>query len=102
MNKYRAIKTEVDGIVFDSKREAARYSDLKLLVRAGTIMDLQIQPAFELTVNGVRIGEYRADFCYRALDGKTTVEDVKGVRTPVYRLKKRLVEALYSIRILEV
>lgn len=100
-NKYRAVKTELDGIVFDSKREANRYSELKLLLRAGTITELHIQPAFDVAVNGVPICRYIADFRYTALDGKVTVEDVKGMRTPAYRLKKKLVEALYGIRILE-
>lgn len=102
VNKYKAIKTEVDGVLFDSQREAKRYADLKLLVRAGTIKDLQLQPAFEITINGRHICNYRADFSYSALDGKITVEDSKGVRTPLYKLKKKLVEAAYGIRIIEV
>jgi len=66
MNKYRNIKTTVDGIRFDSKREAERYSELKLLERAGIITDLKLQPKFELIPkhNGNRALTYIADFSY--------------------------------------
>jgi dsDNA-binding SOS-regulon protein len=65
MSKYGAVRTEVDGISFASKKEARRYSELKLLERAGEIADLQLQPRFPLTVNGVRVCTYVADFQYR-------------------------------------
>jgi len=94
-NKYRAVKTEVDGIVFDSKREAARYMELMLLQRAGEISHLELQPVYECVVNGKKICTYRADFRYFTKLGNI-VEDVKGVKTPIYRLKKKLVEALYA------
>jgi hypothetical protein len=103
MTKYGAIRTEVDGITFASKSEARRYAELKLLERAGAIYDLTLQPRFDLSVNGVKIGTYVADF--RDVDGETheiLVEDVKGVRTPVYRLKAKLVKALYGIAVQEV
>ena len=101
-NKYRAVKTEVDGIVFDSKREAARYMELMLLERAGEISHLELQPVYECVVNGKKICTYRADFRYFTKLGNI-VEDVKGVKTPIYRLKKKLVEALYAgVTILEV
>ena len=101
MNKYHARKTEVDGIVFDSKREAARYSELKLLQAAGEIRDLELQPEYELAVAGRVVGKYIADFRYMD-GGRVVVEDAKGVRTDVYRLKKKMVEAIYGIKILEV
>lgn len=103
MSKYHSVRTVVDNVTFDSKREADRYSELKLLIRAGTIRDLELQPEFPVVVNGVKICVYRADFAYSALDGKRTVEDVKSgpTKTPVYRLKRKLVEAIYDIRILE-
>lgn len=100
MSKYHAIKTEVDGFVFDSKAEARRYSELKLLEKVGEIKDLQLQPPFPVFVNGKLICHYIADFSYHE-KGKYIVEDVKGVKTPVYRLKKKLVEALYNITITE-
>jgi hypothetical protein len=102
-NKYRNIKTEVDGILFDSQREALRYKELLLLERQGKICDLELQPVFRIVVNGKKIAKYIADFRYRDRCTSTTViEDVKGMRTSVYQLKKKLVEALYNIQIIEV
>ena len=101
-SKYKAVKTEVDGIVFDSKREAARYMELRLLERAGKISHLELQPAFECRIDGKKICTYKADFKYFTAK-ECVVEDVKGVKTPVYRLKKKLVEALYpGVKIQEV
>ena len=99
-NKYSAIKTEVDGIIFDSKREATRYYDLRIRQRQGLIQNLVLQKKFELVVNGVKIGSYVADFVYTE-EGQSIVEDAKGVKTPVYRLKKKLMLALYGIEIRE-
>jgi hypothetical protein len=101
MTKYGAIRTEVDGITFASKAEARRYDELKLMLKAGAISRLDIQPRFPLTVNGVTVGAYVGDFAYMD-NGKLVVEDVKGVKTPVYRLKAKLVRALYGIEIVEV
>lgn len=100
--KYRNKKTSVDGIRFDSKREANRYMELKLLERAGAIKDLRRQVSYVL-INKSRYGraiKYVADFVYYE-DGKLVVEDVKGVRTPVYKLKKRLMAEVYGIEIKE-
>jgi hypothetical protein len=100
MNKYRNIKTEVDGITFHSKKEAARYSDLKLLERAGQIKDLRIQVPFLFELNDVRICKYFADFVYRE-NGKEVVEDCKGKRTKDYMIKRKLMKAFFAIEILE-
>ena len=102
-NKYRAVKTEVDGIMFDSKREAARYVELKEKLDAGIIQDLKLQPKFNCIVKGTKVCTYRADFEYLLVDdvgpqgqiGYYVVEDVKGYKTDVYKLKKKLVEALF-------
>ena len=102
-SKYRAIKTEVDGIMFDSKKEAGRYVELKKRLDAGIIQDLKLQPKFDCIINGKKICTYRADFEYLLVDeigpqGQISyyvVEDVKGFKTDVYRLKKKLVEALF-------
>jgi hypothetical protein len=102
-SKYRAIPTRVDGVRFASKAEASRFVELKLLEKAGKIQDLELQPSFQIEVNGHRVCVYKADFAYR--DGATwerVIEDVKGMRTPVYRLKKKLVEAQYGVTITEV
>lgn len=96
-NKYNAKKVVVDGITFDSKREAARYKELKALERVGKIDCLDLQPRFELQESfkhdgkTVRKIEYVADFKYLdvALE-KWVVEDVKGMKTDVYKLKKKL------------
>jgi len=93
----------VDGIYFDSKREANRYSELKMMEKAGIINSLKLQPEFKCVVNGKKVCTYKADFEYLMVDdigpqgqiGYYIVEDVKGFKTPVYRLKKKLVEACY-------
>lgn len=99
-NKYGAIKTTVDGIKFDSKKEAARYRALVLLQKAGHISDLSLQPKFDLIVNGTKIGFYKADFKYM-LNGDQVIEDVKGMKTPVYNLKKKMIKAIYGFDIYE-
>lgn len=109
-NKYRAIATVVDGIRFHSKKEARRYSELKLLENAGLISHLELQPEFPINVNGDAICKYIADFRYidnerlhpaTGARGCTVVEDVKGMKTPIYKLKKRLTEATYKGVIIE-
>ena len=102
MSKYHSKKEMVDGITFASKKEARRYQELKLLERAKAIQDLKLQVAFPLikkSINGREI-KYIADFVYYE-DGKLIVEDTKGYRTDVYKLKKRLVAELYGIKIRE-
>lgn len=105
VNKYNNKKTTLDGITFDSKKEAKRYSELLLLQRAREIELLRLQPEYELIVNGTKVGKYIADFAYVDTDGREVVEDVKGgnaTKTAVYRLKKKLVKALYGIEVQEV
>ena len=100
--KYRNKKTSVDGIRFDSKREANRYMELKLLERAGIIKGLKRQVPYIL-IDKSRYGraiKYVADFVYYEY-GKLVVEDVKGVRTPVYKLKKRLMAERFGIEVKE-
>ena len=100
--KYNAQRTTVHGITFDSKKEARRYLELKLLHNAGKIHSLILQPVFVLEVNGVLIAKYRADFQYFDVErGHEIVEDVKGMRTLVYRMKKLLMRACHGIEILE-
>ena len=99
-SKYGAIKTKVDGFVFASKREAHRYSELKLAECNGDIFNLELQPKFPLIVNGKKVASYIADFRYTE-HGQVVVEDSKGFRTAVYRLKKKIVEAQYGIEITE-
>ena len=106
-NKYNARKTVVDGIKFDSAKEANRYSQLLLLLRSNKIGYLERQPEFIIHAHGGKqVAKYKADFRYVDNDnGKTVVEDVKSKFTAglrVYRLKKKLVEAEYGIEIREV
>lgn len=99
-NKYRAVKTTIDGIIFDSKAEAKRYSFLKLRERAGEIANVELQKPFILTAGKANqvVATYKADFAYDDLtSGEYVVEDVKGVDTPVSRLKRKFVKALYGI-----
>lgn len=105
MTKYRAVRTEVGGITFASKAEAKRYSQLKLLEKAGEIKNLQLQPKFPLTATRgktiTKIGNYIADFSYTE-NGGLVVEDVKGFKTPLYRWKKKHFEAEYNIKLREI
>lgn len=102
MNKYNNRKTYVDGIAFDSRKEAKRYQELKLLERGGVISDLDYQVKFELIPKqeGERPCYYVADFVYTE-NGKKVVEDVKGKRTQVYILKRKLMLERHGIKILE-
>ena len=102
-NKYNAKKTVVDGIEFDSIREADRYCELKLLEKAKEIRNLELQPRFLLQDKfRDKMGtthrkiEYVADFMYIDKDDKKIVEDVKGMMTGVYKLKKKLFLNLYD------
>lgn len=126
--KYGNKKVEIDGIEFDSKKEARRYWELSLLQRAGKISDLQLQREFELipaqyetyprygkTGNRLQDGKrcieksctYKADFCYMQ-DGQLVVEDVKGYRDPQsagyakFVIKRKLLLWIHGIRIKEV
>jgi len=98
-SKYRNIKTVVDGITFDSIKESVRYRQLMLLQRAGKIHHLELQARFDLDVNGMRICFYKADFVYNDESGRCVVEDVKGILTPVFRLKYKLMKAIHGIDI---
>ena len=100
--KYNARKTVVDGITFDSKKEAQRYSELKLMEKAGEIFYLELQPRFLLQDKfrykgaAFRKVEYIADFRYTDKTGATVVEDVKGYKTETYNIKKKLLLFQYG------
>lgn len=112
--KYGNKKIEIDGVKFDSKKEAKRYGYLQLLEVLGEIKDLELQPKFEL-IKSVKFAgtdrakpaiRYFADFAYTdVLTGKQIVEDVKSKITresPVYRMKKHMMLAIHGIEIIEV
>ena len=102
--KYNNTKIRVDGRLFDSKAEAARWQELQLLERAGEIAELERQVEYELIPKqkGERAVKYIADFRYKDHEGETVVEDTKGVKTPVYILKRKLLLWVHGIRIREV
>ena len=102
-NKFHAKPTVVDGIRFASKREGARYGELKLLLKAGKISDLKLQPRIRCVVNGEHVCDVVPDFFYidRATF-KEVYEDSKGVRTAMFKLKKKLANACAGIEIKEV
>ena len=103
--KYHNTKTVADGIKFDSKLEAERYAQLKILERAGVIRDLELQPSFELLPSFRKNDKtwrktvYKADFRYILCeDDRIIIEDIKGsiaVITDVFRLKQKLFEYKY-------
>lgn len=107
--KYGNHKTKTfDGIVHDSKKEALRWSELKFMEKAGVISNLRRQVEFELVpsqyLNGKcveRAVKYRADFVY-VENGKTIVEDTKGVKTKDYIIKRKLLLYIHGIRITEI
>ena len=103
-NKYGNIKTVTsDGIKHDSIKEANRWCELNLLLRAGLIQDLQRQVRFELLPKqeGERAVYYIADFVYTE-NGIKVVEDVKGMKTKEYRLKKKMLLYFHGIKIKEI
>jgi hypothetical protein len=102
--KYKNVKTFVDGISFDSRKEAVRYAHLKLLQKTHKISDLTLQPKFDIVINGIKVCSYIADFSYIE-NGVAVVEDVKSEVTrklPVYRLKRKLMRAVHGIEIREI
>lgn len=106
-NKYRNNPIIIDGIRFDSTKEGHRWCELQTLQEAGVISDLQrqvkfeLQPAFYFQGKKIRPIQYAADFTYYE-DGKHIVEDVKGVKTQEYKLKKKMMQYIYGIDIHEV
>lgn len=107
--KYGNKKVKLDGIAFDSKKEAMRYAELKLLQRAGEISELELQKEFVLIpsqrIDGKVVEKsckYKADFYYRDnKSGKYICEDTKGFKTREYIIKRKLMLYIHGIRIVE-
>lgn len=106
--KYKNKKTKINGITFDSKKEAKRYQELKWLEKEGSISDLELQPKFKFVINGLplkanrkgaRQVTYSADFRYLNKQGEMVVEDVKGFITDVYKIKEALMNTVFGIKI---
>lgn len=109
-HKYGAKPTVVDGIRFASMKEARRFQELKMLEKAGEIHTIELQPKYPIIAvrliggGSMKVADYVADFRYQTkkYPSEVVVEDVKGFKTPVYRLKKKIVEVQYGIQIREV
>jgi hypothetical protein len=104
-SRFPAKRTTVDGITFDSKREAKRYGELRLLERAGEIVLLNVQPAFPVEINGKPLCTYTADFAYFDVrKQERVIEDVKSSGTrkdTAYRLRKKAAELFYGFTVTE-
>lgn len=103
-SKFHNCPTDIGGVKFDSRKEAARWCELLAHERAGRIAGLRRQVRFPLSVNGLLVCTYVADFVYLE-SGRRVVEDVKSAftrRLPVYRLKAKLMRAVWGITIREV
>ena len=102
-NKYNAKKTEFMGYKFDSKWEAERYGQLASMQMAGVVEDLERQVKFDIIVNDHKIFKYIADFVYILTheNGKKEkiIEDAKGVQTTDFKIKKKLMKAVFDIEI---
>lgn len=97
-SKYHNVLTECDGIKFQSKKEARYFRELQARVYMGEVLYFLRQVPFDL-VGGVK---YRVDFMEVLKDGRIRYVDVKGFRTPTYKMKRRMVEASYPVKIEEV
>lgn len=100
-NKYKAERQVVGGHSFDSKKEARRYGELKLLMRAGEISDLEVHPRYALTVSGERIGHAEFDFRYRTKSGLLVIEDCKSepTNTALSKWKRRHFQIQYELMV---
>jgi hypothetical protein len=105
-HKYNAKKTEYNGVMFDSKKEANRAMELDLLIRGKVVEKVEYQPVFDCIIEDKKICKYKADFKVFYLDGHIEYEDVKGCKKcsaySMFRLKKKLVEALFNVKIIEI
>jgi len=105
MNKYRSKPCIIDGIRFASQKEGKRYQELLLLQKAKKIKNLRLQPKYPISINNKKICTYIADFEYYRLSNGESVEiiteDCKGFLTPIYKIKRKLMNAVYGIIITE-
>jgi hypothetical protein len=103
-NKFKVApvaERTLDGILFASKKEMARYADLKMLEKGKVISNLELQPSFPVSINDTHFCTYTADFRYEE-NGQTIIEELKSSGTakdPAYRLRKKAAELYYGIKI---
>lgn len=103
--KYRNEPVTVDGIRFDSKKEATRFGELSVVQGAGVIFDLECHPQYVFEHNGMRIGSFRPDFRYYDSNGQCVIEDVKSPSTrkeTSYRLRKRMMKVFFGLEVIEI
>lgn len=106
-SKFNNVKSEIDGHTFDSNKESEFYGSLKLKKKAGLIKDFKMQVKYDIVVNNIHIANYFLDFLVVNNDDTIEYIDIKGkdsktnkfIKTGVFALKKRLVEAIYNIKI---
>jgi hypothetical protein len=106
-SKFKNTKVELDGHKFDSIKESKYYSDLKIKKASRLIKDFKMQVKFDINVNNIHIANYFLDFLIEHNDGTFEYIDIKGkdsksnkfIKTSVFALKKKLVEAIYQIKI---
>jgi len=104
-HKYNAIQVDCDGYKFASKLEYSRYLWLKEWLRNGKILNLEVHPRYDLhTINDTKVCVYEADFRYsvQGEPSKAVVEDVKGFRTDIFKLKKKWIKLEHGIEVREV
>lgn len=103
MSKYNNVKVKLDGEWFDSHKEGLRYRELQLMEKAGEVSDIERQVEYQLIPKqpGERAVKYIADFRYKTKEGQTVVEDVKGYKTEVYKIKRKLMLYVHGIKIRE-
>ena len=109
-SKFNNVKSEIDGHTFDSIKDSEQYGSLKIKKNAGLIKDFQMQVQYDILVNNIHIAYYYLDFLIENNDGSFEYIDIKGkdkksnkfIKTGVFALKKRLVEAIYHIKIIMV
>jgi len=110
MNKFKAKKTIIGDLKFDSRKEADYYCLLEFQKKAKNeadrVVEIELQPRFDMIVNGIDCGFYKADFKVKYANGKTKIIDVKGLKQgsayQLFRLKKKIIEAIYKIEIIEI
>lgn len=105
-NKFNAKKVEYNGRLYDSTKEAKRSFELDALKRAGEIKSIEYQPRFDIIINDKKVCKYFADFRVEYPDGRIEIEDAKGYKKgsayAIFRLKKKLVKAMFDVDVIEV
>lgn len=98
-NKYKAVKSVFNGITFHSLKERNQYIKYLHMQSIGEILSIKLQPRFDIIINGKFCGFYKADFEIEMPDKSIKIVDVKGMRTTVFNLKLKIIEAMYGIKV---